>query len=284
MTFLLLPWQLLCLLAFPQQQPTGAGVYHVGGGVTPPVPIYRVEPQFSEFGRDAGVEGTVLVQTVVGTEGQVQNPRVVRGIGFGLDEAAVAAVQQWKFKPGTKEGQPVPIYAQIEVSFRLLNGGSGANDAAWLAAASTSEKRGDQARAGKAFYWGHGVTQDYEQALVFFQKAAAQDDARSESYLGLMYSQSQGVARDTVEAARWFRKAAEQNDVIGQVYLGKAYLDGTGVSVDFVQAYLWLSLAIQRKGQEAQATSLRNQVAAKMSPAEIAEAEALAQKWQPRKN
>jgi TonB family protein len=266
----LLPLQLFCLLASPQQQP-----YRVGGGVTPPVPIYRVEPQFSELGRDAGFQGTVLIKVVVDAEGQVQDPRVIKAVGLGLDETAMAAVQQWKFKPGTKDGQPVPVFAQIEVSFRLLNG---ADNTSWMAAASTSEKRSDQTRLGKAFYWGIGVTQDYEQALVFFQKAAAQDDARAESYLGLMYSQGQGVAKDSVEAAGWFRKAAEQNDVIGQLYLGKAYIDGSGLPVDFVQAHMWLSLAIQQKGQGAQATNLRKQLEAKMSAAEIAEAEALAQR------
>jgi TonB family protein len=277
MTFLL-PLQLFCLLSFPQHP--YPGVYRVGGGVTPPVPIYRVEPEFSELAREAGFQGSVLVKLVVGPDGLVQSPSVVKAIGMGLDEAALAAVQQWKFKPGTKEGQPVPVFAQIEVTFRLL---SGANNAASLAADSTSKKRDDQARAGKAFYWGNGVTRDYEQALVFFQKAVAQDDHRSESYLGLMYSQGQGVAKDSAEAATWFRKAAEQNDVIGQVYLGKAYIEGAGVPVDFVQAHLWLSLAIQRKGQEAQAKYLRDQIVPKMSSTEIAEAEALAQNWKPRK-
>ena len=270
--------QLFFLLAFPQQQPS-QGVYRVGGGVTPPVPVYRVEPQFDELAREALFQGTVLIKTIVDAEGRATDPQVVKSVGLGLDEEALAAVRQWKFKPGTKDGQPVPVYAQIEITFRLLDSPV---DTSWMAAAASSGIRGDQARLGKAFYWGNGVTQDYAQALNWFQKAASQDDARSESYLGMMYSQGQGVAKNSVEAERWFRSAAEQNDVIGQLNLGKGYMNGDGLPVEYVQAYKWLSLAIKHKGQDAQAASLRDQVTLKMAPAEIVEAEALAGKWQPR--
>ena len=273
----LLPLQLFCLLAFPQQLQDRAA-YRVGGGVAPPQLTYRVEPEFTELARDAGFQGTVHVDLIVDAEGRVKDPHVAKKVGLGLDEQALAAVETWKFRPGSKEGQPVPVYAQVAVTFQLLD----SRDSSWMASASTSEDRALQARLGKAFYWGRNVTQDYAEALNWFQKAAAQDDARSESYLGMMFSQGQGVAKDSVEAARWFRKAAEQNDVVGQVNLGKAYLDGNGLSVDLVPAYTWLSLAIKRKGQDAQAASLRDQAALKMATAEIVEAEARAEKWQPR--
>jgi TPR repeat protein len=98
----------------------------------------------------------------------------------------------------------------------------------------------------------------------------------------LMYSQGQGVAKDSVEAARWFREAAELNDVIGQLNLGRGYTAGEGLPVDYVKAYMWLSLALKSKGQEMQATKMRNELTLKMAAPEIVEAEALAQKWQPR--
>jgi periplasmic protein TonB len=50
----------------------------------------------------------------------VQEPRVVRGLGLGLDENAIEAVSQWQFKPGTRDGQPVKVAATIEVNYRLL--------------------------------------------------------------------------------------------------------------------------------------------------------------------
>ncbi len=276
--------QFFCLLVFTQQQQSD--VYHVGRGITPPVPIYRVEPEFSELAREANFEGTVLLKAIVGADGLIQEPSIVKPVGMGLDEAALAALQQWRFKPGKKDGEPVRVYVQVEITFRLLSGVNARrepNDSAWMAAASTSDKPFDQASVGKVFYWGIGVARDFDQALVFFQRAAAQDDARSEAYLGLMYSQGQGVVKDDAVAASWFRKAAEQNDEIGQLYLGKAYVEGAGVPVDFVQAHLWFSLAIQGRGQEAQARYLREQIAAKMSASEIASAELLAQNWKPRK-
>jgi TonB family protein len=273
MTFLL-PLQLFCLVAFPQQQQPG--VFRVGGGVTPPVPITRVEPEFTELARDAGYQGTVLMQLIVDPEGQVKDPRVVKPVGLGLDEEALKAVQQWKFRPGMKDGQPVSVFAQIEVTFRLL---PGSGDSSWMASASTSQDRAQQARLGKAFYWGAGVTQDYEEALHWLQQAAAQDESSAENYLGMMYSQGKGVAKNSVEATRWFQKAAEQNNSLAQENLGKAYMSGDGLPVDFVQAHLWLSLAARNS---AQAAKVRNELAAKMSAGEIESAQALLQKWQPR--
>jgi N-carbamoyl-L-amino-acid hydrolase len=98
---------------------TGGGAFRVGGGVTPPMVIHRVEPEFTRDAEKAKVDGTVLISVVVDAEGNVRDPKVVKPIGFGLDETALAAVKQWKFKPGTKDGQPVPVYMQVEFTFRL---------------------------------------------------------------------------------------------------------------------------------------------------------------------
>jgi len=63
----------------------------------------------------------VLVAVEVGADGVPNNVRVLRSLGLGLDEKAVEAVKQWRFKPGMKDGKPVPVAATIEVSFRLLD-------------------------------------------------------------------------------------------------------------------------------------------------------------------
>jgi TonB family protein len=68
----------------------------------------------------ARLEGTVVVKTTIGTDGTAQNMQVIRGLGLGLDEEALQAISQWKFNPGTQNGQPVPVMATIEVNFRLL--------------------------------------------------------------------------------------------------------------------------------------------------------------------
>jgi protein TonB len=90
------------------------------GGVTMPVPIHKVEPEYSDEARKAHAMGVVLVAIEVGPDGKPTNIRVTRGFGMGLDEKATEAVRQWRFRPGTKDGKPVTVAAQIEVAFHLL--------------------------------------------------------------------------------------------------------------------------------------------------------------------
>jgi protein TonB len=98
----------------------GGGVYRVGGGVTAPVVIFRRDPEYSEEARKAKYQGTVLLAIEVSPDGRAQNVRVVRSLGLGLDEKAMEAVKQWKFKPGYRNGQAVTVAATVEVNFRLL--------------------------------------------------------------------------------------------------------------------------------------------------------------------
>lgn len=99
---------------------SGGGAYRPGGGVSNPVPIYKPEPQYSEEARKAKWQGSVLLSLVVDENGKTTDIHVVRPLGLGLDEKAIEAVTQWKFTPGKKDGKPVKVQAQIEVTFRLL--------------------------------------------------------------------------------------------------------------------------------------------------------------------
>ena len=103
-----------------QNPPSPIGVYRAGGGVSAPVVVYKVDPGYSEQALRAKLSGSVLVSLVVGTDGRAQDIRIVRGLGLGLDEKAMDAVTQWRFRPGIKDGHPVPVQATIEVNFRLL--------------------------------------------------------------------------------------------------------------------------------------------------------------------
>ncbi len=96
------------------------GVFHGGYGVTMPVPLRKIEPEYSEDARKARFQGTVVVYVEVDTNGKPRNIRIVRSVGMGLDERALEAVRQWLFKPGTKDGKPVVVSANIEVTFHLL--------------------------------------------------------------------------------------------------------------------------------------------------------------------
>jgi len=98
----------------------GGGVYKVGNGTTAPVELYKKEPEYSEEARKAKYQGTVVLYIEVDPSGRAVNPRVLRSLGLGLDEKAMEAVKQWKFKPGYRDGKPVTVAAQIEVNFRLL--------------------------------------------------------------------------------------------------------------------------------------------------------------------
>jgi TonB family protein len=99
---------------------SGGGVYRVGGGVTAPSLLFKVEPEYSEEARKAKYQGTVQLYVEVDPSGRAQNIRVVHSLGLGLDEKAIEAVRRWKFKPGYKDGRPVTVAATIDVNFRLL--------------------------------------------------------------------------------------------------------------------------------------------------------------------
>jgi TonB family protein len=79
-----------------------------------------VEPEYSEEARKAKYSGAVMLSIVVNTAGRPDNIKVIKSLGMGLDEKAIEAVERWRFRPGTKDGVPARVRAQIEVNFRLL--------------------------------------------------------------------------------------------------------------------------------------------------------------------
>jgi TonB family protein len=108
----------------PDSVPAGApaaAAAGVGNGVAAPVLLYKKEPEYTEEARKARYQGSVLLSVEIDPSGTPTNIRVLRGLGLGLDEKAVEALQQWKFKPGSRDGSPVPVTANIEVNFRLLD-------------------------------------------------------------------------------------------------------------------------------------------------------------------
>jgi protein TonB len=97
----------------------GPGIFHVGDGVSAPRAIYTPEPEFSEEARKAKYQGVVVLNIIVGTDGRVHSPRVVRSLGMGLDEKALEGVKTWKFDPSKKDGRAVAVEMNIEVAFNL---------------------------------------------------------------------------------------------------------------------------------------------------------------------
>ena len=95
-------------------------VYEPGKDVKPPKLIHYVEPDFSPSSKEAYVEGTVKISTVVTTEGKSANSRVVSGLNAEEDRTALEALKQWRFSPGTKEDKPVKVRITVEIDFHLL--------------------------------------------------------------------------------------------------------------------------------------------------------------------
>ena len=94
--------------------------YKVGGDVTSPTVSTKVDPKYTQEAKAAKVEGAVTLKLVVDRNGVPRDIEVVKPLGSGLDESAITAVSQWRFEPGTKDGQAVDVIANIEVNFRLL--------------------------------------------------------------------------------------------------------------------------------------------------------------------
>ena len=90
------------------------------GSIVPATLIHKVEPEFSEEARKAKYQGEVVLSIEIAVDGTPRILRVVSGPGLGLDEKAVEAVRQWRFKPAYRDGRPVDSTAMVEVHFHLL--------------------------------------------------------------------------------------------------------------------------------------------------------------------
>jgi len=100
---------------------TGGGVYQPGNGVTLPQLVREVKPAYTSDAMRAKIQGTVLLQCVVRPDGSVTDIQVLRSLdpNFGLDQEAIKAARQWRFRPGMPMGEPVPVLVTIELTFTL---------------------------------------------------------------------------------------------------------------------------------------------------------------------
>ncbi len=129
---------------------------------------------------------------------------------------------------------------------------------------------------GKMYREGRGVLQDYKEASKWFRLAAEQGDAMAQLNLGTMYQQAEGVSQDDKEAVKWYRLAAEQGDALGQMLLGLAYRDGFGIPQNYKRAHMWLNLAAAAGDDDAR--KQRDDLTKSMTPAQIAQAQEMAQR------
>ncbi len=128
---------------------------------------------------------------------------------------------------------------------------------------------------GVMYHFGEeGVPQDYKTALKWYRLAAEQGHAKAQNNLGVMYDNGEGVPQDDKIALKWYRLAAEQGIAEAQYNLGQMYGNGEGVPQDYVRAHMWYNIAASSGDDDA--SHNRDNIAKRMTPAQIAEAQKLA--------
>ena len=155
--------------------------------------------------------------------------------------------------------------------------------AQWFRRAAEQGHVGAQYNLGVRYHEGRGVPHDPPQAAEWFRLAAQQGFVRAQYNLGVLYTNGDGVPRDASQAAEWFRRAGDQGDPKAQYNLGLMYAGGVGVSQDHGKAYVWFTLATTHMppgAERDQAVQNRDIVAARLTPPQLAEAQARARLWQ----
>jgi len=228
--------------------PQKAAAFPASGDVAAPSLISKVEPEYSKEAREKKLSGNVLLSIIVGADGVPRDIKVVSPLGLGLDEKAIQAVSRWRFKPGTKSGVPVPVKAQVEVSFKLCNPSCGSSPeqarderARTLVNTAVHQLRGDLDGKG-----------DAKAAFQTMQKAADMDYGPAETRLGQFYLSGIGTPVDNKKAAEVFDRAAFHGDPAGEYELAKLYNTGTGVERDQTMAIKLFTRAADRDLPEAE--------------------------------
>ncbi|MCP3964325.1 MAG: energy transducer TonB [bacterium] len=103
----------------PAQSSAPAGPVDVDGDIQPPLVIEATPATYPREARQEEVEGVVLVKTIIEKDGKVSDVRVLEGLPHGLSEAAVEAIKQWRFEPALMDGEPIAVYYDLTVNFRL---------------------------------------------------------------------------------------------------------------------------------------------------------------------
>jgi TonB family protein len=253
---------ILCAVLRAQGDPI-----NVGPGVTAPRLTHKVEPEYSPEANNAGLQGTVLLELVVNEQGLPTEITLLSPMGFGLDERAVAAIEKWRFHPGSKDGKPVKVRAQIEVNFRLsgIRFDSKAEerrtdynaaihrlqdvDAKLKARAiETIQKLSKQQfppamfSEAKLIEAGLISPADAGRVLELFMKAAAKDYGPAMFELGTRYRDGLNVERNDERGMKLIRDSAQLGSSAAQFYLGGRYETGNGVPRDEERARRYFRL------------------------------------------
>jgi TonB family protein len=229
----------------------------IGPGVTPPRLIYKVEPEYTPEARDANVQATVAFEIVVSEKGKATNISVLSPAGFGLDERAEAAIRQWVFLPGQKDGKPVPILATVEANFRFQNvpfdrkaedrrtrfnvalARLSSGDGKLAATAADTIGQLAKEKFAPAIYqmgllYGSGriVPRDPDRSAALLADAARRKYGPAMYDLGMQLLTAAPASRNPEQGLEMLRGAAERGSRAAQFELGARHEKGNGVRLD----------------------------------------------------
>ncbi len=235
---------------------------------TPPIP-----------GREEAAERR---QELAGVQAQLgQTNRVDNGLGSGETPSPGARLTADRSKD-----QEITAAARVEPVLRsdgVQAAATGVKKTVdWYRNAAEQGDAAAQSYMGWLYFRGEGVPQDLEEALKWYSKAARQGNAAAQTNLGWMYDSGQGISQNRQHAVEWYRKAAEQGYAPAQANLGAMYGTGDSLPQDYILAYMWNNLAAAQGHTDAQKN--RDQIAAKMTAGQIAEAQQRTRKWAEERN
>ncbi|MBX9602639.1 MAG: TonB family protein [Bryobacteraceae bacterium] len=225
----------------------------------PPKLIHKVEPVYTKAGREAAVQGTVVLDVVIGVDGKIGEMRVISPMGFGLDEEAERVTRQWRFAPAKKNGRPVPVIATVEVNFRfrgaffdriaerrrreyntavtqISSGERVQQSLSKLRALADQKYPPAQAALGGFLLNGRHLPRDIEGGLELLRMAAGANVVSALYALGSLEVKGELVAKDVSAGISKIRDAAVLGSVAAQYDLGVRYEQGDAVPVDLEKA------------------------------------------------
>jgi TonB family protein len=218
--------------------------------------VRKKEPEYTDEARRAEVQGTIVLGLIVDEHGKPADIHVLNPLGFGLDERAVATVEKWVWEPGTKDGNPASVYAEVEVNFRLrdhwfddanerrrvqynlaidsLNATGEKRDKAvkTLQALARQKYPAAMRMVGQMLAEGKLLPKDDKQSVALITKAAQKHHGPAMYDLGRMYLDGKQATPDRVRGLKLIADAAVLGSVQAQFFLGLQYEAGTTVPRD----------------------------------------------------
>jgi TonB family protein len=181
--------------------------------VDPPMLVHAPNPKYPKNAREAGHQGTSILSLVVGTDGHPHDIAVVRPLDAELDQYAIEAVTKWRYRPASKDGEPVEVEVHTRVRFRLYDKSFGHIAELWDRSDANDPKADLQ--LSKAYYEGNGVPQDEDLGFAFL-KMAADWNLPQAQYLMADHFYREG---DNVHAYMWYALSKRAGGADGEKML-----------------------------------------------------------------